>query len=149
MAKNGKVAEVVEVEAVNADGEEKATELLAPLAEIPTREYDQFLATAQNLATYKATISIASKYYEFTKQGESVRGVFLGLTEILKRSDSGDLQKLECVQWLAADGSIYLNGGAALLSTFRQFVPPKGCPIEIIYEGKKGHCKIYDVKILA
>lgn len=165
MAKNSKVAnyavddnvelstknnlELVPIESTNSSGEMQETSLLTKETEIATEDYQKYLTLAGKLSEYNPTISIASKYYEFTKPGESVRGVFLGTTFIKKKDDNTkELIELECVQWLAEDGSLYLNAGAALISIFRQFLPPKGCPIEITYESKKERTKIYDVRVL-
>jgi len=157
MAKNGKFAAVVEnketelvpLQTTNEKGEIVVSTLLTKETEIEAEDYQKYLTVAGKLSSYKPTISITSKYYEFTKPGERVRGVFLGMTIIKKKDDSsGELTELECVQWLSEDGSLYVNAGAALVSTFRQFVPPKGCPIEITYENKKERTKIYDVRVL-
>jgi hypothetical protein len=130
-----------------ATGEET---LLTKQAEIDAEDYSIFLATAKKLKEYKPTISISSKYYEFCTPGESVRGVFLGTTTIKKKNtESGETVDLECIQWLGEDGCLYLNAGTALVSTFRQFLPPKGCPIEITYQAKKERTKIYDVRVLS
>lgn len=142
------VTEIYPVEAVTLEGDEKSTELLAPVTDFPIVEYDNFLAKAQKLASYNAKVSIASKYLEFTKPGETVRGIYLGLGVIQKRGDDGDMIQLEVVQWLNADGAIYINGGTALVRTFIQFDVPKGSPIEITYEGKKDRTKLFDVRIL-
>ena len=116
---------------------------------IATGEYHSFMALARNLDKMTPTFSIASKYYEFTQQGQSTRGIYLGMTYIqCKDQQTGELKPLESVSWLDQDGTMFINSGAALVSAFRQFEPPKGCPVEITFEGKKGQCKIYNVRIL-
>jgi hypothetical protein len=140
--------EALAVTAITLEGEEKPTELLAPPTQFPIGEYDNYLAKAQKLSSYNATVSIASKYLEFSKPGETVRGVFLGFTTINKRDDNGELKSITVVQWLAPDGALYINGGVALVRTFEEFNVPKGSPIEITYEGKRDRTKIFDVRIL-
>jgi len=142
-------SDLVPIETTNSDGEIIVSTLLTKETEIEAEDYQKYLKVASKLSQFRPTISIASKYYEFTKPGETVRGVFLGTTTIKKKSDvTGELIDLECVQWLAEDGSLYVNAGAALVGTFRQFLPPKGCPIEITFENKKERTKIYDVRVL-
>jgi hypothetical protein len=140
--------DVVPITAITMEGEEKPTELVAVPTQFPIAEYDNYLAKAQRLASYNATVSIASKYLEFNKPGETVRGIFLGFSTINKRDDNGEMKNITVVQWLAPDGALYINGGIALVRTFEEFNVPKGSPIEITYEGKRDRTKIFDVRIL-
>lgn len=142
--------ELVPLETTTSSGEIQESALLTKETIIEVEDYQKFLTLASKLPSFKPTISISSKYYEFTKPGESVRGVFLGTTVIKKKDeDTKELIDLECIQWLASDGSVYVNAGAALVNTFRQFLPPKGCPIEITFSNKKERTKIYDVRVLS
>ncbi|MFN3361286.1 MAG: hypothetical protein ACK421_07675 [Pseudanabaenaceae cyanobacterium] len=111
------------------------------------KEYEKYMQVANEISQYTRTISISSKYYEFTQPGETVRGVFIGMVKINKR-DGEEMVELNCVQWIGPKGELFLNAGAALVSTFMQFMPPQGCPVEITYVGKKDRTKIYEVKIL-
>lgn len=140
-------SELIPVETVNREGISQASTLLTKATEIEADDYEHYLAVAKKLKTYIPTISISSKYYEFTKPGESVRGVFLGTTTIKKKQDE-EIIDIECIQWLGEDGNLYINGGVALVSTFLQFMPPKGCPIEITYESRRDRTKLYDVRFL-
>jgi hypothetical protein len=146
--KNNTNKETVEETINGADLVTIDDQLLIKETEIDAEDYSSFLAVAKKLKEYSPTISISAKYYEFTQPGEQVRGVFLGTTTIKKKTETG-VTELECIQWLAEDGNLYINAGAALLSTFRQFLPPRGCPIQITYQHKKERTKIYDVRVLS
>lgn len=140
--------EVEEVKLLPVESKGETT-LYAEPTEIADEEYRKYLMVASKLNEYKPTISISSKYYEFSQPGESVRGIFLG-TSVIKKKDenTGEMIDLECVQWMTQDGSLYINAGAALIATFKQFMLPKGCPVQITYECKRERTKIYDVRIL-
>ena len=151
---NGKVKEMTELqplETQTADGEtyESGLMIATQSTTIETQQYHSFLALAKQLPTMTPTFSISSKYFEFTAPGQSVRGVYLGTTFIQTRDENtGELKPIEAVSWLDQSGEMYINAGAALVSCFRQFQPPKGCPVQIEFEGKNGRTKIYNVKIL-
>lgn len=128
---------------------EEATELLldAPV-EMEHTDFNSFLALARQLPTMEVAVSIVPKYFEFESVGQSVRGVFLGFMTVNKKNDDGELVPLACVQWMGADGSVFINAGTTLLSAINNFTPKVGTPIEIQYVSKKERTKIYDVRIL-
>lgn len=140
-------SELVPVKSVTADGEYTSDLLQIPTT-IETQQYQSFLQLAQQLPNMTPTISISSKYFEFTKPGETIRGIYLGNTWIQCKNNDGELRPLEAVSWLDQDGTMWINSGATLISAFRQFSPPKGCPVEIVFEGKKDRTKLYNVRIL-
>ena len=143
--------ELQPLETKTADGKTYESGLMiAPESTtIQTQQYHSFLALAKQLPAMTPTFSISSKYYEFNSPGQSVRGIFLGNTWIQTRDEStGELKPIEAVSWLDESGEMYINAGAALVSCFRQFAPPKGCPVEIEFEGKNGRTKIYNVRVL-
>jgi hypothetical protein len=144
-------SELVPLETQTFEGENYETSLMIPESAntIATSEYQSFMALARNLDQMNPTFSISSKYFEFTQPGQSVRGIYLGMTYIQCKDDrTGELKPLQAVSWLAQDGTMFINSGAAFVSAFRQFEPPKGCPVEITFEGKKDRTKLYNVRIL-
>ena len=139
------------LETQTADGDTYESGLMIPESStaIETKQYQSFLSLAKQLPSMNPTFSISSKYFEFTSPNQSVRGIYLGNTWIqCKDEDTGALKPIEAVSWLAENGDMFINAGAALVSCFRQFQPPKGCPVEISYEGKNGRTKIYNVRVL-
>ena len=142
-------SELVPLTTQTHDGETYESGLLVQETNMETQKYQSFLQLAKQLPNMNPTFSISSKYYEFTQAGQSTRGIYLGNTFIQCKDDrTGELKPLEAVSWLDSEGTMFINAGATLVSAFRQFQPPKGCPVEIVFEGKKDRTKLYNVRIL-
>jgi hypothetical protein len=129
--------------AVDETGVVKATELTVVPTTLAETDITTYLTTAARLETLKPAISLTPSYREFNTEGETLRGVFLGLKTVQKKDEAGNKIPLACVQWL-----VYLNAGVTLVGAFEQSQILPGTAIEIEYQGKRDRAKVFAVRIL-
>lgn len=152
---NPGVNEPAPIDTLHDDGEVVETAgLIGYPANLSLDRFVNLLQTSQNLQAKQHVISMVPKYREFNAPGETMRGVFLDFT-VIEKSEKDEKtgavigkKPINCIRWMT-DGELYVNGGAALVSTVERLNLPSGTPIEIKYEGKRGQCKLYDVRLVA
>lgn len=141
--------EIVPVDAVTSEGEIKETVLSAPPVRLDAGRFAQIESSLAQIKKMRTGISMNAKYREFNKEGDSVRGVFIGFRTIYK-SDGGERKPLRAAAWIDEDKAVWINAGTALCSQCEQI--PEGTPVEITYSEsikvEMGKVKIYDVKPL-
>lgn len=107
-------------------------------------EMDKIVAATLTLDKLKPMVSVKLRYKNFTKEGESCRGIFIKIEKI--PNGSGEL--LESVLWFEQDGKAYYNSGIILVDLVKRAQLRKGVGIEITYIGKKKRTSDFDVVVL-
>ena len=92
--------------------------------------------------------TLAAKYIEFMKEGESERGVFLGFTKM--KNQKGD--EIDLANFQNKNG-VWVNAGANLVFQLHDRGVPHGTPLQVTYRGKVrtnggNEVKTFDVRIL-
>ena len=99
-------------------------------------------------------MSIEKKYFEFVKEGDTVRAVFNGMDYITTNKEDAQGNKVQkqipAIVFQNKQG-VYLNSGASLVEQFKTI--PAGTPVQIKYigevkTGSGNKVKKYDVNIL-
>ena len=108
----------------------------------------QFLEESTQLATLEEKIILSPSGISLDKVGESFHGIFWGFsTMTVKDAITGDLKEIPAVQFMI-DKQIRINGGAALVSEFKQIALERGAKVRVTYREKVGNLKIYSVSLL-
>ena len=108
----------------------------------------QFLEESTQLATLEEKIILSPSGISLDKIGESFNGIFWGFsTMTVKDAITGDLKEIPAVQFMI-DKQIRINGGAALVSEFKQIALERGAKVRVTYREKVGNLKIYSVSLL-
>ena len=108
----------------------------------------QFLEESTQLATLEEKIILSPSGISLDKVGESFNGIFWGFsTMTVKDAITGDLKEIAAVQFMI-DKQIRINGGAALVSEFKQIALERGAKVRVTYREKVGNLKIYSVSLL-
>ena len=108
----------------------------------------QFLEESTQLATLEEKIILSPSGISLDKVGESFNGIFWGFsTMTVKDAITGDLKEIPAVQFMI-DKQIRINGGAALVSEFKQIALERGAKVRVTYREKVGNLKIYSVSLL-
>ena len=108
----------------------------------------QFLEESTQLATLEEKIILSPSGISLDKVGESFNGIFWGFsTMTVKDAIAGDLKEIPAVQFMI-DRQIRINGGAALVSEFKQIALERGAKVRVTYREKVGNLKIYSVSLL-
>jgi hypothetical protein len=108
----------------------------------------QFLEESTQLATLEEKIILSPSGISLDKVGESFNGIFWGFsTMTVKDAITGDLKEIPAVQFMI-DKQIRINGGAALVSEFKQIGLERGAKVRVTYREKVGNLKIYSVSLL-
>jgi hypothetical protein len=108
----------------------------------------QFLEESTQLATLEEKIILSPSGISLDKVGESFNGIFWGFsTMTVKDAITGDLKEIPAVQFMI-DRQIRINGGAALVSEFKQIGLERGAKVRVTYREKVGNLKIYSVSLL-
>ena len=108
----------------------------------------QFLEESTQLATLEEKIILSPSGISLDKVGESFNGIFWGFsTMTVKDAITGDLKEIPAVQFMI-DRQIRINGGAALVSEFKQIALERGAKVRVTYREKVGNLKIYSVSLL-
>lgn len=140
---------LVPVETVTDTGEVKETALVAAPIVFDSEKFSRIEQSLQQLASMKSGISMNAKYREFTREGESVRGVFIGFRTIIK-SENSEPKAIRAAAWIDESKTVFINAGVTLCKQFDEI--PEGTPVEITYaqslKVEMGKCKVYDVKPL-
>ena len=138
---------------VDGDGNETILDNI----EVKTVSYDPnrlagLMQKAEKLAGAQRLFNIVPKYREFTKQGDSMRGLWLGFKEMnIKDKETGELTPIPAAMWVGIeDGNMktFINAGVALVNEFKRACLDEGMEIEISYQGKNGDTKVYDITLL-
>ncbi|MBD1207902.1 MAG: hypothetical protein H9535_05715 [Ignavibacteria bacterium] len=137
------------INSVDSLGVEKETELAAAPVLIPVEKFQAMESALSRLDTMQSGVSLNAKYKEFTTEGETVRGVYLGEKTIVK-GKGDDRKEIIGVTWIDNSKQVWINAGVTLRKQFEHI--PIGTPVEITYtESIKveiGKAKIYEVKPL-
>ena len=108
----------------------------------------QFLEESTQLETLEEKIVLTASGISLDKVGESFNGIFWGFsTMTVKDAITGDLKEIAAVQFLI-DKQIRINGGAALVTEFKQIGISRGAKVRVTYREKVGNLKIYSVSLL-
>ena len=108
----------------------------------------QFLEESTQLATLEEKIILSPSGISLDKVGESFNGIFWGFsTMTVKDAITGDLKEIPAVQFMI-DKQVRINGGAALVSEFKQIALERGAKVRVTYREKVGNLKIYSVSLL-
>ena len=108
----------------------------------------QFLEESTQLATLEEKIILSPSGISLDKVSESFNGIFWGFsTMTVKDAITGDLKEIPAVQFMI-DKQIRINGGAALVSEFKQIALERGAKVRVTYREKVGNLKIYSVSLL-
>ena len=111
-------------------------------------------ADMPDLDAAEVGMSIEKKYFEFIKEGDTVRAVFNGMDYITtnKKDENGNevRKQIPAIVFQSKDG-VYLNSGASLVEQFKTI--PAGTPVQITYSGEVktnsgNKVKKYDVRLL-
>lgn len=106
------------------------------------------LDASRNLEAAKPVLTLTQIYKEFSKVGETFRGVFFGIVAInVKDKETEDLVERPAIR-IINDGKVYLNAGVNLVNQFRNSNIPIGTPVEIEFTEKHGQVKVYSITIL-
>ena len=108
----------------------------------------QFLEESTQLETLDEKIVLTASGISLDKVGESFNGIFWGFsTMTVKDAITGDLKEIAAVQFMI-DKQIRINGGAALVTEFKQIGISRGAKVRVTYREKVGNLKIYSVSLL-
>ena len=108
----------------------------------------QFLEESTQLETLEEKMILSPSGISLDKVGESFNGIFWGFsTMTVKDAITGDLKEIPAVQFMI-DRQIRINGGAALVSEFKQIGLERGAKVRVTYREKVGNLKIYSVSLL-
>ena len=108
----------------------------------------QFLEESTQLETLEEKIILSPSGISLDKVGESFNGIFWGFSTLtVKDAITGDLKEIPAVQFMI-DRQIRINGGAALVSEFKQIALERGAKVRVTYREKVGNLKIYSVSLL-
>jgi hypothetical protein len=137
------------INSVDSHGVEQETELATAPVLIPADKLLAMESALSRLDTMQSGVSMNAKYKEFTIEGETVRGVYLGEKTIVK--GKGDERKeIIGVTWIDNSKQVWINAGVTLRKQFEYI--PSGTPVEITYtesiKVEVGKAKIYEVKPL-
>jgi hypothetical protein len=137
------------INSVDSHGVEKETELATAPVQISAEKLLAMESALSRLDTMQSGVSMNAKYKEFTTEGETVRGVYLGEKTIVK--GKGDERKeIIGVTWIDNSKQVWINAGVTLRKQFEYI--PSGTPVEITYtesiKVEVGKAKIYEVKPL-
>ena len=112
-------------------------------------DYDHASEVASLLKGMKRAVKLNGDYLVFEKKGDSKKVVFVGYKEInVKDKATGELNPLDAVVLMDEDFNQYVNAGAALVNIFANSNLPQNTPVEIVYQGRDGNVKLYDVHVL-
>jgi hypothetical protein len=117
-----------------------------------TNQFAQIYAASQSLEEKQHKVSIVPDYFEFTQEGQTTKGVFIGYQVIHKKvtnptTNEVSLAPINCVAWMSA-GKSWINGGVVIYNEFKAKELQPGTSFELTYKGKKGNAKIFDVAVL-
>ena len=133
-----------ELVATNANGEKKTTSLIQVSGSTP----GNMDAMLKGLGKAKAGINIAPEYFEFSKPGESVRGLFVGYKQVATKEG----EVLDGATWMDEEKNMYINCGMALVGALTSANIQPWTPIEIEFLGtkkvEKGTMNKFAVRIL-
>jgi len=104
-----------------------------------------------SLKSSKAGINIIPEYYEFTKDGEKVRGIFLGFQKFeIVDAETGEFKILDSIVWIDQNKKLWSNAGVSLVGAMRNVSQNTPIEIEFIELKKvaKGKMKVYSVRPL-
>ncbi len=131
-----------EIAAVNTAANEIA------LQEQHDLDLNQFLEESAQLETLEEKIILSASGISLDKVGESFNGIFWGFsTMTVKDQVSDELKEIPAVQFMI-DRQIRINGGAALVTEFKQIGLERGAKVRVTYREKVGNLKIYSVSLL-
>lgn len=108
-------------------------------------------ADMPDLDAAEVGINIQPQYFEFINTGDSLRGVFNGISTITtKDRKTGEYKQIPAVVLQNKEG-VKLNAGASLVSQFEKLMP--GTAVQVTYKGKEktksgNEVKTYDVRLL-
>lgn len=110
-------------------------------------------ATLAELPEMSTGMNIAPAYLEFEKEGQSVRGIFLGfMMQEFTDEQTGEIKNLECVGVMDDKQNVSINAGTALVGAFKSSQLAQFSPVEITYAGqkkvKRGYMKVYEIRPL-
>ncbi len=134
---------------VNQNGEDTAmvesdAQIIAPMTQ---DEYDRQAAMLDEIDQYDEATEVSSSYWEAVTQGESIKGIFVGMKVLTKTdSDTGEMKNIPAAVVLTKNGSRLL-GSTSVVDTFLTSVPD-GSAVKVTYTGKKGRAKMFKVEIL-
>jgi hypothetical protein len=129
----------------------EAVEVVSSETAISKEVAVDLLAKADLLKNAKVAIQLNSEYKEFVSEGESERGVFAGIVPVRfkDQQNPGQYKDEEAVRWLGADKKMYLCASVALVNEIKKNHLQVGAGIEIIYTGKDGNVKTFNVNLLS
>ena len=109
--------------------------------------------TLSGLKTMTPGVNIAPAYMEFAKEGQTVRGIFLGfMMQEFTDQNTGEIRELECIGVMDEQQNVSINAGTSLVGAFKASKLAQYSPIEIKYTGQKkvqrGFMKVYEVRPL-
>jgi len=108
----------------------------------------QFLEESTQLETLEEKIVLTASGISLDKVGESFNGIFWGFSIMtVKDAITGDLKEIAAVQFMI-DKQIRINGGAALVTEFKQIGISRGAKVRVTYREKVGNLKVYSVSLL-
>jgi hypothetical protein len=108
----------------------------------------QFLEESTQLETLEEKIVLTASGISLDKVGESFNGIFWGFsTMTVKDQVTQELKEIPAVQFMM-DKQIRINGGAALVTEFKQIGISRGAKVRVTYREKVGNLKIYSVSLL-
>ncbi len=120
-------------------------------------EFNELFSRVDTLESAKVAISLNMSGYEFKTDGEAVRGIFMGFTEITVKDPAveGGLKKVPAIKWIGSDRQVKFNAGKNLVAQFvDQDVQPKTSVLitlekQVPAKSGTGKVKVYKVDILA
>lgn len=118
--------------------------VVQPMTQSEFNERKALLAKVDKMDASKGT-KVTSAYWEATSPGESIRGIFTGMT-MMHKKENGETREIPAVVIDTSEG-VRLCGGTILIDTMLTSVPAMS-PVEVTYTGKKGNAKTFDVVIL-
>lgn len=108
----------------------------------------QFLEESTQLESLEEQIILSSSGISLEKVGEHFNGIFWGFSTMnVKDQATEELKEIPAVQFLVQK-QIRINGGAALVSEFKQIGLSRGAKVRVTYAKKEGNLKIYSVSLL-
>ena len=108
----------------------------------------QFLEESTQLETLEEKIVLTASGISLDKVGESFNAIFWGFsTMTVKDQVTQELKEIPAVQFMM-DKQIRINGGAALVTEFKQIGISRGAKVRVTYREKVGNLKIYSVSLL-
>ena len=112
-------------------------------------DIEALLEKSNDLKKLDTIVSLSPESITLEKVGESFRGIFMGIGEMIVNDPKEEDGKrvLPCVKFLI-DKKMCINAGAVLVSECRNASLKLGTPLEVTYTEKKGNVKIYRITLL-